>query len=72
MDFTPVAIKENDFWMREAMRRYGGSFVRALAEAFERADYQNYMILREAFPKYVAEYTKDGELMRTPRSEPPE
>lgn len=45
--------------MIAAMERYGGSFVKALAECFLRADRENYIRLCEAFPEYVTEYTSD-------------
>ena len=39
-----------------AMYGYGGSFVRALAEAWQRADPINQAKLRAAFPEYWAQY----------------
>jgi len=41
-----------------AMKKYGGSFVVALAEAFERADMQNFAKLRATFPEYWGQYEK--------------
>lgn len=41
-----------------AMRRYGGSFVKALAECFLVADSNNLRILEKAFPLYVNQYTE--------------
>lgn len=38
------------------MRRYGGSFVRALAEALAVADPENASRIREAFPGLIARY----------------
>lgn len=35
-------IPEQDYKMVEAMRKYGGSFVKALADLLERADINNY------------------------------
>jgi len=45
-----------DYQIVEAMRRYGGHFARALAEAAVRADPQNYATLKRAFPELWAEY----------------
>lgn len=44
------------FGMMRAMRRYGGSFVVALAECFARADSSNFEKLCKAFPEYVEQY----------------
>ena len=44
--------------MVEAMRIYGGGFVKAIAEAFVRADYENFSRLCTAFPEYVEQYAK--------------
>ena len=38
------------------MEKYGGSFVKALAECIRRADPVNLMKLREAFPEYFQTY----------------
>ena len=40
----------------EAMARWGGSFVKALAEAFYRADHTNFLRLKKAFPDYWKDY----------------
>lgn len=40
----------------EAMDKYGGSFVKALAECFRCADPVNFMRLRDAFPNYWSQY----------------
>lgn len=42
----------------EAMQRYGGSFVHALAACASRADAHNLARLKAAFPEYWAEYTE--------------
>lgn len=39
-----------------AMRRYGGGFVSALAEAWIRADHYNRAVLAAAFPDLLREY----------------
>ena len=42
--------------MAEAMRLYGGSFVKALGAAFTAADPTNMQRLLDAFPDYVQKY----------------
>ena len=49
-----------DYWTIEAMAKYGGSFVKALAEAARRADPQNLARIKMAWPEYWAEYEKTG------------
>lgn len=39
-----------------AMRKYGGGFVKALAEAWYFADEENSARLERAFPEYVEKY----------------
>lgn len=51
-----MAIPEKDFPMFEAMRRDGGSFVKALALALVWADVDNYSRLEKAFPEYFEKY----------------
>lgn len=45
-----------DFVVVKAMRLLGGSFVQALAEAFDRADTENRRRLKAAFPELWSEY----------------
>ena len=40
----------------DEMNNYGGSFIRALARAFEYADDANFRRLKAAFPDYWARY----------------
>jgi protein involved in sex pheromone biosynthesis len=40
------------------MEQYGGSFVKALAEAFHKADSENFLKLKNAFPEYWQKYSK--------------
>ena len=44
----------------ENMEKYGGSFVKALAECFWHADSINFKILKDAFPGYWEEYKNFG------------
>jgi hypothetical protein len=41
-----------------AMKKYGGGFVTALAEALRHADHMNFPRLKAAFPDYWAQYEK--------------
>ncbi|HXU02802.1 MAG TPA: hypothetical protein VN903_17675 [Polyangia bacterium] len=41
----------------QAMHRYGGSFAQAIADAFDRADDNNFERLKIAFPELWDEYT---------------
>ena len=45
----------------EAMERYGGSFVVALAQAAHRADKNNLERIKVAFPEYWQQYTEMAE-----------
>jgi pyruvate/2-oxoacid:ferredoxin oxidoreductase beta subunit len=40
----------------DAMQDYGGSFVKALAECYRRADPINFAKLQNAFPEYWEQY----------------
>lgn len=51
-----------------AMHRYGGSFAKALAQAFIVADVQNYARLKAAFPEIFAHYLKMSK--RLPKTDP--
>jgi len=59
---TPVRDDE----ILDAMERYGGSFVIALARLFQRADPHNQAILREAFRHVWIEYRQLCERQRAP------
>jgi len=47
-----------EYWTVEAMTKYGGSFVQALAGAYRAADDVNRAILRRAFAHTFAEYAE--------------
>ena len=49
-----------DYWTIEAMEKYGGSFVKALAETARCADPQNLVRIKTAWPEYWTEYEKTG------------
>ncbi len=48
--------KEQDVTILDNMKRYGGGFVQALAEAAIKADGSNYAMLRNAFPHLWEQY----------------
>ena len=58
------------YWMRKAMRVYGGSFVQSLGNAMEHADANNYSKLITAFPEYVKQYTEMGQKLKEKDPEP--
>ena len=60
----------DDYAVMEMMRRYGGSFVQRLADAFRAADLQNQRRLKAAFPEYWATYKAMAE-KESPRDENP-
>ena len=49
-----------DYWTIEAMEKYGGSFVKALAEMARRADRQNLEKIKTTWVEYWTEYEKTG------------
>lgn len=49
-------ILESDIKTVEAMKKYGGGFVQALAVCFERADAENLMKLKVTFNDYWHQY----------------
>lgn len=58
---------DTDFWTIEAMREYGGSFVKALAELASRADNWNLGRIKVCFKTYWKEYEKHGAKMKAER-----
>ena len=56
--------------MVDAMHRYGGSFVIALAECFIRADAHNLDRLYQAFPEIVARYIQIARDSRAAEARP--
>lgn len=51
-------MTEHELDVVEAMDRFGGSFVRALANAFYHADFNNFKKLKNAFSDYWNNYEK--------------
>ncbi len=56
--------KENDYYMRDAMRQYGGGFVMILGTLLEHADPINYEKLEKTFPEYFKDYREIGEKLK--------
>lgn len=54
-------MTDEEFEVVEQMEQFGGSFVKALAECFHRADPINFNKLKIAFPEYWDEYKKYAE-----------
>ena len=52
-----------NFHVVSAMNRYGGSFAKALSEAFFTADADNFARLKAAFPELWAEYEEMARFM---------
>ncbi|MFA6158878.1 MAG: hypothetical protein WC763_04650 [Candidatus Paceibacterota bacterium] len=53
-----------DYWTLEAMRKFGGGFVKALGNAGAQADKNNLERLKKAWPEYWKEYEHMGESLR--------
>lgn len=55
-------MRDEDLKTIEAMEKYGGSFVVALAQAARRADKNNLERIKLAFPEYWQQYTQMGDM----------
>jgi len=51
-------MNEHEYKVVNNMANFGGSFVKALAEAFRRADPINFVKLKNAFAEYWEEYAQ--------------
>lgn len=49
-------MTDQDIAVVECMEKYGGSFVKALAECFRRADAHNFIKLKTTFKGYWKQY----------------
>jgi len=49
---------EEDFETVEAMRMYGGSFVKQLAELYNCADHINLQKIKDTWPEYWKQYSE--------------
>lgn len=54
-----------DYWTVEAMRKFGGSFVKILAELAAHADYVNIVKIKVTWPEYWEEYERMGKTLET-------
>ena len=54
-------LTEKEMNVVDMMHARGGSFVKALAECFYRADMLNVIKLKQAFPEYWKEYEEMAE-----------
>jgi len=52
-------MNEEQMKVVEKMEKYGGSFVKALAQAFYHADPINFIRLKGAFPDYWNQYENE-------------
>jgi hypothetical protein len=48
----------NNYDVIDTMQKYGGSFAKAIAEAFRRADSENFKRLQDAFPELWEQYAQ--------------
>lgn len=51
-------MNDEDYFVVEAMEKFGGSFVKALANMCRHADPINLQKIKRAWPEYWEEYTK--------------
>ena len=54
-------MNDEELFVIEAMEKYGGSFVKSLAQCFRHADQNNFYKLKSAFPEYWDEYSEKSE-----------
>ena len=52
-------MTDEEYAVVEKMEKYGGSFVKALAVCFHKADNANFNILKKAFSVYWETYTEN-------------
>ena len=67
---TPTPLPLDDFYVIRAMSRYGGSFVRQLAEAARYADDNNLARIKQTWPEYWAQYTEMGRQLEQEETKP--
>lgn len=54
-------MNDRDCWTCDAMEKYGGSFVKALANAARAADATNLLKIKTAFPEEWGKYEEMGQ-----------
>lgn len=60
----PYDTSVTEYDVHQTMKRHGGSFVQALAEAFIAADPRNHARLRLAFPEIWDDYRQKAEVIK--------
>ena len=58
---TTIEQQREDWQVVQAMKHWGGGFVKQLATLFLHADKDNQRRIREAWPEYWAEYAAHAE-----------
>ena len=58
-------MNDRDNWTVDAMEKYGGGFVKALAQCARQADSNNLLRIKQAWPEYWAQYEEDGKKMES-------
>lgn len=53
-------MNKRDSYTIEAMEKYGGSFVKALAECFRHADSHNRALIKTTWSQYWSQYERMG------------
>lgn len=61
-------MSDQDFKVIDQMEKCGGSFVKALAVCFRRADHINFEKLRTVFPEYWNQYEAQSKKNPSPTS----
>ncbi len=51
-----IEAENEKYIVMESVERYGGSFVKALGLALMRADHENVLKIKKAFPEYWEQY----------------
>lgn len=57
-------MTEQDHFTLEAMKKYGGGFVKLLAQLAHHADPMNFVKIKRTWPEYWEEYQKMGEALK--------
>ena len=55
-----MSLEEEKYFVSQGMRKFGGSFVKALGEALAHADPQNTRKIKATWFDYWKEYAKKG------------
>ena len=58
-----IDVSEQSRLFRVGAEKYGGSFVKKLADALRSADPSNTQRIKEAFPEYWTKYVRVGKQM---------